>query len=276
MSSLTFSWFTSTIWSGYRRPLRREDVPKLNAYDRSAAVQYMWTEQWRPRPAATKGKLRDANDSYRQAVHYKPQVKGEGEVLIKEPATLVAKGGSNVLWSVLKMHKWTYITAAFLKVIFVALQLVSPLILKFVINLLSTTQHSAIHTERSSSLCRTRLHPDGTATCTLRRCSSSSNYRRSSRRNDCSWCSVRAWLARLCLQRQSSPRYVVSDSQSMLQTLLLSHQARSEKNVGEIVNLMSIDAAKFEDISWFLMVFWSSPLQVNICYNNMPFSRLPS
>ena len=51
----------------------------------------------------------------------------------------------------------------------------------------------------------------------------------------------------------------------MLQTLRLSHQARSEKNVGEIVNLMSVDVTNFSNIAYVMMVGWAAPLQIIIC-----------
>lgn len=49
---------------------------------------------------------------------------------------------------------------------------------------------------------------------------------------------------------------------TIVQTLRLSTQARSEKNVGEIVNLMSVDVSRFENLSWMIRAVWSSPLQV--------------
>lgn len=46
--------------------------------------------------------------------------------------------------------------------------------------------------------------------------------------------------------------------------LRLSNQARRNRQIGEIVNLMAIDVQRFQDITTFMMLFWSSPLQVGL------------
>lgn len=43
---------------------------------------------------------------------------------------------------------------------------------------------------------------------------------------------------------------------------MLSNTARRNHTVGEIVNLMSADVQRFQDITTFVMLFWSLPLQV--------------
>ena len=52
-------------------------------------------------------------------------------------------------------------------------------------------------------------------------------------------------------------------------TMTLSNAARREKTVGEIVNLMAIDVQRFQDITTFMMLFWSSPLQVGLNCNRV-------
>ena len=48
---------------------------------------------------------------------------------------------------------------------------------------------------------------------------------------------------------------------SLTQALALSNKARRTKTVGEIVNLMSVDAQRFMDIMTYLHIIWSGPLQ---------------
>jgi len=40
------------------------------------------------------------------------------------------------------------------------------------------------------------------------------------------------------------------------------NEARKTSTVGEIVNLMSVDAQRLEDVISFLWLFWSAPLQI--------------
>ncbi|KAL3103423.1 hypothetical protein niasHS_002609 [Heterodera schachtii] len=44
--------------------------------------------------------------------------------------------------------------------------------------------------------------------------------------------------------------------------ILLSNEARKTRTIGEIVNIMSVDIQRFQDMTPFVMLFWSAPLQV--------------
>lgn len=42
----------------------------------------------------------------------------------------------------------------------------------------------------------------------------------------------------------------------------MSNSSRKESTVGEIVNLMSVDAQRFIDLTAYLNMIWSAPLQI--------------
>ena len=44
----------------------------------------------------------------------------------------------------------------------------------------------------------------------------------------------------------------------------MSNEARKTTTVGEIVNLMSVDAQRMQDLFGYLWMFWSAPLQIVI------------
>ena len=48
----------------------------------------------------------------------------------------------------------------------------------------------------------------------------------------------------------------------VIQALRLSNSARRQSTVGEIVNLMSVDAQRFMDLMTYLHLIWSAPLQI--------------
>ena len=48
------------------------------------------------------------------------------------------------------------------------------------------------------------------------------------------------------------------------QALTLSNESRKDTTVGEIVNLMSVDAQRLQDVAGYLWMVWSSPLQIVI------------
>lgn len=48
----------------------------------------------------------------------------------------------------------------------------------------------------------------------------------------------------------------------LLQALVIGSSARRTSTVGEIVNLMSVDAQRFMDLITYINMIWSAPLQV--------------
>lgn len=47
-----------------------------------------------------------------------------------------------------------------------------------------------------------------------------------------------------------------------LQALVITNAAKRSSTVGEVVNLMSVDAQRFMDLTTFLNMLWSAPLQI--------------
>ena len=47
--------------------------------------------------------------------------------------------------------------------------------------------------------------------------------------------------------------------------LRVSNSSRKESTIGEIVNLMSIDSQRFMDVTPYLNLLWSAPLQMALC-----------
>lgn len=45
----------------------------------------------------------------------------------------------------------------------------------------------------------------------------------------------------------------------------MSSEARKESTVGEIVNLMAVDAQRVQDVFSYIWILWSAPLQIAIC-----------
>lgn len=48
----------------------------------------------------------------------------------------------------------------------------------------------------------------------------------------------------------------------VLQALVITNAAKRSSTVGEVVNLMSVDAQRFMDLTTFLNMLWSAPLQI--------------
>lgn len=52
----------------------------------------------------------------------------------------------------------------------------------------------------------------------------------------------------------------------------MSNESRTASTVGEIVNLMSVDAQRLQDVTGYLWMFWSCPLQIGIGITTASFS----
>ena len=48
------------------------------------------------------------------------------------------------------------------------------------------------------------------------------------------------------------------------QALTISNQARKNTTVGEIVNLMSVDTDRIQNVIGYLWIVWSCPLQISV------------
>ena len=56
--------------------------------------------------------------------------------------------------------------------------------------------------------------------------------------------------------------FIFSSLSLCLQSLTLSSKSRQDKTVGEIVNLMSVDAQRFMDVTNYIHLIWSAPFQI--------------
>lgn len=54
----------------------------------------------------------------------------------------------------------------------------------------------------------------------------------------------------------------MKDMDLFFQALVISSAARRTSTVGEMVNLMSVDAQRFMDLITYINMLWSAPLQV--------------
>ena len=60
----------------------------------------------------------------------------------------------------------------------------------------------------------------------------------------------------ICFSSSSLPHFL------LFQAMRLSNKARRTRTVGEIVNLMSVDAQRFMDLMTYINLLWSAPFQI--------------
>lgn len=69
-------------------------------------------------------------------------------------------------------------------------------------------------------------------------------------------------LLQRCRRKTSPAATTTLTCSSTAQALVISSAARRTSTVGEIVNLMSVDAQRFMDLVTYINMIWSAPLQV--------------
>lgn len=72
----------------------------------------------------------------------------------------------------------------------------------------------------------------------------------------------RSMLINPTSKNPSTPNLIVMMLTLFVQSLVITNEAKRSSTVGEIVNLMSVDAQRFMDLTTFLNMLWSAPLQI--------------
>ncbi|XP_034882734.1 canalicular multispecific organic anion transporter 2 [Mirounga leonina] len=223
LSRLSFWWFTKMAILGYRSPLEEQDLWSLKEEDCSQKVVHRLLEAWK--------KLQKQDVGRKAAAASGKRVSGEDEVLL---------GGQprpqqpSFLWAVLATCCSSILISICLKVIQDLLSFVNPQLLSILIRFISNPTAPTW------------------------------------------WGFLVAGLIFVCsmmqtviLQQYFHLIFVMALKLRMAiigviyrKALVITNSAKRESSVGEIVNLMSVDAQRFMDLAPFLHLLWSAPLQI--------------
>ena len=90
-SRITFSWFNSLAWTGYKRAILDTDLWDLNPRDKSATVAPIFDKNWAP-------KLKAANLSSRKNESIEVDTDGKEKVVVKTGGKSPKENLSILLW----------------------------------------------------------------------------------------------------------------------------------------------------------------------------------
>ncbi|XP_064415228.1 multidrug resistance-associated protein 1 isoform X2 [Latimeria chalumnae] len=235
LSRITFWWITGMMIQGYKQPLEAKDMWSLNKEDTSAQVVPLLDRQWQKETAKTKkGGLQ---------LMYSPKKpkssKDEDGEAVEEAQTLIIKRAEKdkepSLFKALCRTFGPYFLMSFVyKAIHDLLMFVGPeilrLLIQFVNNKDAPNWHGYIYTALLfvSALMQTVvLHQ----------------------------------YFHICFVTGMRLKTSVIGT-VYRKALVITHAARKMSTVGEIVNLMSVDAQRFMDLVTYINMIWSAPLQV--------------
>ncbi|XP_014896740.1 multidrug resistance-associated protein 1 [Poecilia latipinna] len=238
LSRITFWWITGMMMVGYRRPLEEKDLWSLNADDCSHRVVPQLVHRWNSESQKVKSRTE-------QQMVYSPKRAPHGEnregqpveeseiLLLKSPRKIKEP---SLLWALCLTFGPYFLISCLYKIIQDILMFVGPEILSYS-DLLGLVYHIFLFTiaHRVSMEFRSGEFAG----------------------------QLRAEMPRSLYQSltlTSIGTYHLVDL--LFQALVISNAARRTSTVGEIVNLMSVDAQRFMDLVTYINMVWSAPLQV--------------
>uniref|UniRef100_A0A2K6N0N8 Multidrug resistance-associated protein 1 n=1 Tax=Rhinopithecus bieti TaxID=61621 RepID=A0A2K6N0N8_RHIBE len=236
LSRITFWWITGLIVRGYRQPLEGSDLWSLNKEDTSEQVVPVLVKNWKKECAKTRKQpvkvVYSSKDPAQPKESSKVDANEEVEALIvKSPH----KEWNPSLFKVLyKTFGPYFLMSFFFKAIHDLMMFSGPEILKLLINFVNDTKA-----------------PDWqgyfyTALLFIAACLQTL---------------VLHQYFHICFVSGMRIKTAVIGA-VYRKALVITNAARKSSTVGEIVNLMSVDAQRFMDLATYINMIWSAPLQV--------------
>ncbi|KFV57602.1 Canalicular multispecific organic anion transporter 1, partial [Tyto alba] len=251
LSSITFAWYTSIVFKGYRKPLEIEDIWELKDKDKTQAIYAVWEKNMKTAVRKAQAELEKRKRKKRRwkgdPDHENNMSKAQSQdILVLEEKSKKKKGDKGDSgprkdfprgWLVKTLCKTFWknllLSVAF-KVVHDGLVFVSPQLLKLLIAFVSDEESFAWQGYLYAVLLF-----------------------------------LTALIQSLCLQQYFSLCFQlgIKVRASLIaaiykKALTMSSATRKESTVGETVNLMSADAQRFMDMANFVHQLWSSPLQI--------------
>eukprot|EP00058_Branchiostoma_floridae_P021695 XP_002607185.1 hypothetical protein BRAFLDRAFT_118636 [Branchiostoma floridae] len=241
LSKITFWWFNPLVILGYKRALERADLYSLNHVDRSDHVVPAFEKEWqKERQKCHRFESQDA-----KVVYNGPQgagkdkselIAGKGEVEIVEGSESAKKCNPSLFKALVRCFWPLFAVSAIYKLIQDILLFVSPQLLKL---LIAFTKDKDIYSWKGYLYAVLLL--------------------------------LVAIIQSLVLHQYFHGCFVmgmrlrtVIISAVYKKSLVVTNEARKSSTVGEIVNLMSVDAQRFMDLSTYLHMIWSAPFQIAV------------
>ncbi|KAM4822942.1 ATP-binding cassette sub-family C member 3 [Urocitellus parryii] len=223
LSRLSFEWFTKLIILGYRRPLVAQDLWSLNEEDCSHMVVQRLLEEWKKQQKRAAGP--------KAAAALEKKVSGEDEVLLGHRP---GSSEPSFLWALLATFKSGFLISMGFQLIEDLLSYVNPQLLSILIQFISNPSAPAwwgfllaVLMFVTSTVQTLILHQ-------YYHCIFVYALR------------VRTAIIGVIYRK----------------ALVITNSVKRQSTVGEMVNLMSVDAQRFMDMAPFINMIWSTPLNI--------------
>ncbi|XP_076615307.1 ATP-binding cassette sub-family C member 3 isoform X4 [Chaetodon auriga] len=242
LSTLTFWWFTSMAIKGYKMPLEAKDLWSLNQRDSSKVMVPKLMKEWEKEQCKAKSEQNLSS----QAVYSKPPPSttnhvggGGGESSPEEVEVLLsnqkaAQHQPSFLRALIKAFGPYFLIGSAYKVLQDIITFVNPQLLRL---LISFTKQKDVPDWWGYSLAFLMFFTAVLQTLILH--------------HHFQYCFVTGMNVRTAIIGAIYRK-----------SLVITNAAKRSSTVGEVVNLMSVDAQRFMDLTTFLNMLWSAPLQI--------------
>ncbi|KAM4729299.1 LOW QUALITY PROTEIN: ATP-binding cassette sub-family C member 2-like [Anableps anableps] len=262
LSRITFNWMNSMVVKGYKKPLVQEDLWELNEVDSTAYISqrfnhHMQYELGKARIRFQKMLKNKLIKSRGKSLEEASQSNGLGKG-VSQDVLMMEENGKNkdekkkkkkekkkeetnypnswLVTTLYKTFKWILIESAFFKLLQDLLAFISPQLLKLMI---SFTQNKSSYAWEGYLYAVLLL-----VVALLQSLFLQQYFKR---------CLVLGMKVRTALMAAVYKK-----------ALVMSNDNRKESTVGETVNLMSADAQRFNNVTNFIHLLWSCPLQIAV------------
>ncbi|KAK0042761.1 multidrug resistance-associated protein 1 [Biomphalaria pfeifferi] len=232
-SRVSFWWLERLMKQGYKEPITEQRLPDLQPKDRCQIVIKRFLNCWIPALAASKAKSRLKVTHQKEPTERTRLVASGGDVSVIKKKPL---GPSLLYYLFIKAFGVDLLISQAWKLFYDILLLTNPLLLGELVDFVSSSSLASWHgyilavalftsTVLQSFLFHQLFHHSCSLGLRMRASLISSVFRKS---------------------------------------LTMDNQARKESTIGEVVNLMSVDASNIESVMSYLWAIWSSPLQITV------------
>uniref|UniRef100_A0A3Q1BS92 ATP-binding cassette, sub-family C (CFTR/MRP), member 3 n=1 Tax=Amphiprion ocellaris TaxID=80972 RepID=A0A3Q1BS92_AMPOC len=239
LSKLTFWWFTSLAIKGYKMPLQAKDLWSLNHRDTSKVMVPKLLKEWEKEQAKAKSLSSQAAYSKPPQLTTNHTAGGGGESSPEEVEVLLSNQKSaprqpSFLRALIKAFGPYFLIGSAYKLLQDIITFVNPQLLRL---LIAFTKQKGVPDWWGYALAIAMFFTALLQTLILH--------------HQFQYCFVTGMNVRTAvigaIYRKS---------------LVITNAAKRSSTVGEIVNLMSVDAQRFMDLTTFLNMLWSAPLQI--------------
>ncbi|XP_077359163.1 ATP-binding cassette sub-family C member 3 isoform X2 [Festucalex cinctus] len=241
LSTMTFWWFTSMAIKGYKMPLEAKDLWSLNERDSSKAMVPKLLKEWEKEQAKAKSKPNPSNEVVYSKVPPSSgnHIGGEGGTSPEEAEVLLSSQKAaprqpSFLRSLIKAFGPYFLIGSAYKLLQDVITFVNPQLLRM---LISFTKQKGVPDWWGYSLAFLMFFTAFLQTLILHQ--------------HFQYCFVTGMHVRTALIGAIYRK-----------SLVITNAAKRSSTVGEVVNLMSVDAQRFMDLTTFLNMLWSAPLQI--------------